>query len=184
MWLVFSSGYSWYRGGLRGWAGASGRLDIVARVLVAACYPGCSAREGCVFAASLAGPALLVLVAEGGLCYEHEAGRVILEGLRGERGLLLPGVSGVEFAALAASLGFRPLVLREGCREAWPHTLEKRLVVLGADIDPPEGIEGLGGECVSIGPRSYLASVVAAFLNALERLGLEYGGVGPRVAQP
>ncbi len=170
LWLVFSSGRSWYRGGLRGWAGSSGRLDIVARVFIAACYPCCVARRGCLFAAHLSGPALLVLEAEGSACYEHEAGRVILDALRGRRGLLVPGLSGVEFAALAVSTGFKPLVLREGCETRWPSSIEGRLVVLGADIDPPPGLEDLGGECISVGPKSYLASVVAALLNVLESL--------------
>ncbi|AEM38145.1 protein of unknown function DUF358 [Pyrolobus fumarii 1A] len=180
VWLVFSSGRAWYRGGIRGWAGSSGRLDVVARVMLAACYPGCDAQGGCLFAASLQGPALFVHEAGGRMCREYEAGEEILRGLQGvsRLSMVYPGLSGVELLSLAKSLGYRVLLLSERCPVSWRVSLNRRVVVLGADIDPPSAVHSLADECISVGPISYLASSVAALLNVLSQIDPPSEGPG------
>jgi len=158
VYLVFSSGVPWYRGGLRGWAGASGRLDIVARVLAAACGPGVAV------AVSLRGPSLVLVECGGVVLDEVDGGPLLLS--------RLPGVIGLdarEFIGVLGGAGFRLVLLREACGP--PKRVEGRVAfVLGADVDPPAWVEGVVDECWSIGPGSYLASVVAAYTRVLAGL--------------
>ncbi len=155
-WLVFSSGRPWYRGGIRGWAGQSGRLDVVARLAAAVC------REGVTLYASLRGPALLRLDCPGRLTDELDAGEAILGAMRG--GGLTPGIDARELVAEALAAGWRLLLPAEDCRLDWSPAPPRTLVVIGGDVDPPGWVRGVAHECRSLGPRSYLASVAAALL--------------------
>ncbi len=160
VWLVFSSGYPWYRGGVEGWAGRSGRLDIVARVAAAVC------REGVVVAAVLRGLGVLLLPCRrGGFVDEVDAGRAVLDGLSG--GLFYAGVGGGELLAALKGYGFRVVVLREGCRFSARLPEGRVAAVIGADVDPPGWVEGIADDCISVGRVSYLASVVAAYYSML-----------------
>ena len=156
VWVVFSSGYPWYRGGLSGWAGRSGRLDIVARIAAAACM----ARDALV-AAVLRGLGVLLIPCGRGFDDELDAGEAVLRGLEG--GGFYPGVGGRELLGVLAGYGFRLVLLREGCRVSWRLPGGRVAVVIGADVDPPSWVESVVDECIGLGRVSYLASVVAAF---------------------
>ena len=157
VWLLFSSGYPWYRGGVEGWAGRSGRLDIVARVAAAVC------RGGVVVAAVLRGLGVLILPCTRGFVDELDAGAALLDALRG--GFFQPGVGGRELVGVLRAYGFRVVLLREGCRVSLRLPGGRVAVALGADVDPPVWLGGVADDCIGLGERSYLASVVAAFYS-------------------
>ncbi len=167
VWLVFTRGRAWYRGGVRGWAGASGRLDVAARVYIAAC----GGLGDCVLVVEMLGPGILLLRG-GGLGDERSIGSWMLRCLagRGEDCVFIPGVDAREVLGVALGLGFRPLLLSEECSVSWRVSLGGRVVLLGGSVDPPGWVRRVSGECVSVGPGSYLASSVAAFLRVLEGL--------------
>ncbi|MET1127716.1 MAG: hypothetical protein ABWW70_00145 [Thermoproteota archaeon] len=153
-----------------------GRLDIVARVLLAALYPG----------GALDGDTALILYLEGdnraGIyeftpeClpetahYEEEAARILLAALHGSSscssvvGGDAPSLEGL--ARLYRKAGYAVKVLREGGKLLQQHTPRSAYIV-GTYVDPPP-LRGF--DHFSVGPCSYLASHVVAYVNALRRL--------------
>ncbi len=166
-WIVFTRGRAWYRGGVRGWAGASGRLDVAARVYMAAC----GGFNDCTLVVEMFGPSVLLLRG-GRVGDERSIGSWMLGCIRGSGSdcAFIPGLDAREVIGVALSLGFRPLLLSEECRVSWRVSLEGRLVLLGGSVDPPGWVRRVNGECISVGPGSYLASSVAALLRVLDGL--------------
>ncbi len=70
-----------------------------------------------------------------------------------------------ELLEAASAAGYRPVLLLER-GEPWPPPPGRRLYIIGTSIDPPvTGLEHVA----SLGPRSYLASQVAAYIALWER---------------
>lgn len=158
-----------------------GRLDVVSRVLLAALYPG---------GRFLQDSALLLyldnsrngedgdLLVFGEVCmpsrarYEHEVAPVLLSALRGKACTRAESLSLVFVVRRLKRLGYRVLALREGARRIRRGDVDGDVVfLLGSYYDVPEKVLSEADISVSIGPCSYLASHVAAFVNAL-RLGV------------
>ena len=159
----------------RRWRGlvGYGRLDIAARVLLAALYPGGVLEKDSAFLVYLDSSEPLLLVFEPGclpegMLYEHESGEVLLQVLRGrqcrraEPALPLP-----ELLGLLRARGYRVLQLSEKGERLQNHR-PGTVYLLGLRVDPPGGLPVDG--YASVGPCSYLASHVAAYINALKRL--------------
>ena len=150
-----------------------GRLDILVRVALAALYPAGVIDELVQLLAVLdAGNGLEAILLDK-LClpdsasYEHELGPYILEAVRGERckRWRLAGMS--ELVSLLREAGYRVILLRE-----WGHPFSGyapyTAYILGMHEDPPSGV---GEDAVeSVGPRSYLASHVVAFIRLAQIL--------------
>ena len=166
----------------RSWRGLVNykRLDVIPRVVLSALYPG---------GVLLRDSALLVfldmskrgergeLVALYDECmprkalYEHEVAPLFLRSLRGEECVLVDDVSLIYIMRLLRRNWYRLVALSEKGDTMRPSVLRGRLViVLGSYFDPPARILDEVDESYSIGPCSYLASHVAAYINAL-RLG-------------
>ncbi|BEP17163.1 hypothetical protein PYJP_05150 [Pyrofollis japonicus] len=158
-----------------------GRLDVVSRVLLAALYPG---------GQLLQNSALLLyldnsrdgkdgdLVVFDEACmpprayYEHEVAPVLLSALRGKACARAESLSLIFVVRRLKRLGYRVLALREGARRIRRSDVDEGVVfLLGSYYDVPEKALSEADISVSIGPCSYLASHVAAFVNAL-RLGV------------
>jgi len=180
IWLVYSKD----PGGRlpRSWKGLVNhkRLDVIPRIALSALYPG---------GMLLRDSALLVfldsgergeqgkLVALYGECmprealYEREVAPLFLRSLRGEECVLVNDASLVYVMRLLRKNGYRLIALSEKGNLIGPSALRGRLVlVLGSYFDPPARMLGEVDKSYSIGPCSYLASHVAAYINAL-RLG-------------
>jgi len=176
----------------RRWRGLMGygRLDIAARVLLAALYPGGRLLHGDSFLLYLdAGNGTGRLVAMDSSCLpaglgdEAGAGEALLAALRGSacRSAEAPGLGAVVRAMRRR--GLRVVLLSERGSRLRGHR-RGTVYVLGLRDDPPRGLEV--DEEASVGPCSYLASSVAAYIN-LRRLlaapGLGWAGdqpAGPR----
>ena len=172
----------------RRWRGlvGYGRLDVAARVLLAALYPG---------GRLLGDSALLVFLDRSGggeegsvvglhagclpgeMLYEREAAALLLDALRGRGGC--PVAEGLSLRGLllsAGRAGFRRLLLSEDGGPLGPGLLDGRLLLLlGGAVDPPAEAGPVDAR-VRVGCRSYLASSVAAYINAV--LLLEGSGGG------
>lgn len=180
IWLVYSRD----PGGRlpRSWKGLVNykRLDVIPRVVLSALYPG---------GTLLRDSALLVfldsgedgergrLVALHGECmprealYEHEVAPLFLRSLRGEACIHIDDTSLVYVMRLLRKNGYRLVAMSEKGDMMRPSVLRGRLVIiLGSYFDPPARILDKVDGFYSIGPCSYLASHVAAYINAL-RLG-------------
>ncbi len=167
----------------RSWKGLVNykRLDIIPRIALSALYPG---------GVLLQDSALLVFLDSGEkgeqgkivalyeecmpreALYEREVAPLFLRSLRGEECILVDNASLVYVARLLRKNGYRLIALSEKGDRIRPSVLSGRLVlVLGSYFDPPARILSEVEESYSIGPCSYLASHVAAYINAL-RLGV------------
>ncbi len=162
-----------------GIAGATRRLDVVARCLLQALCTANGPRDDTVFAAVLKGPPnpplSIILRGEdlGSARNEVQAVGVIkkcMEGLIGER--MRAGLAELVDHLLSTCNTRCKLVLSEkgldvDCVRLSPNVI----VVLGSNVDlEPEEIEELRKRCfvdVSIGPKSYLASHCIAYMNWL-----------------
>ena len=156
---------------LRGYAGPSGRLDVIARSLVAA-----SLTRGSVFIASLLGPPdpPKLLVFRGCGIASERAAMLEIRKLLGGRGSgcgLLLDCWPEEAIAAAKRAGYRVVVLDEGGADISRvrAALEgKALFVLGPHVDPPRDlwrkIIRLSDYVVSIGPVSLHTSHVILYL--------------------
>jgi len=164
----------------RGYAGPSGRLDVIARTVLAAL----EAEPGSAVTGILLGPPNPpVTVVIGAPCIEQSRGeRGVMEVLRR---ILNWGVLG-KCAALRAGpewllhtlkrLGYRIYVLEERGLDIAriPRALEgKTAFIAGAHVDPPEWVLRIARRyaeaSVSVGPRSLLTSHVVAFLGLARR---------------
>jgi tRNA (pseudouridine54-N1)-methyltransferase len=154
----------------RSWRGlvGYGRLDILVRVLLAFLYPTGRLEPHSQLLLYLDGGVDSDAILFDGSClpagavYEHELGPYVLEALWGHR-CRCTRVSGFgELVAGLRSRGYRVVLLRESGRPFSgysPYTV----YIVGLRDDPPLGA---GEDAVeSIGPRSYLASHVAAFIR-------------------
>ncbi len=170
----------------RRWRGlvGYGRLDIAVRVLLAALYPGGRLLRGDSFLLYLDAGGGGRLVALDSSCLppelggEAEAGEVLLAALRGEAcgSAEAPGLGSV--VRLLRRRGLRVVLLSERGERLRGHR-RGTVYLLGLREDPPGDLEV--DEEASVGPCSYLASSVAAYIN-LHRL-LEAGAApvaGPR----
>ncbi|NOZ88855.1 MAG: hypothetical protein GXO15_02920, partial [Crenarchaeota archaeon] len=165
----------------RRWRGlvGYGRLDVAARVMLAALYPGRRLLEGDAMLVYLdaggSGEDGGVLVLEpgclpGGMVYEREAASVLLEALRGRRCRRLSGVTLRGLLLAAGRRGYRRVGLREGGERLRPPR-GRLLLLLGGAVDPPwRLVEGAIDVWAGVGCRSYLASTVAAYVNAYRLL--------------
>ncbi len=166
----------------RGYAGPSGRLDVVARAAVASL----SIERAAAFAGLLLGPPRPpVAVLASGECVEAAGGeRGVMEAFRRLlMGRRVGGCMALPWGAErllheARRLGFRVYTLEEGGADVSrvPGALRGRAAFLaGAHLDPPPGVLALARRLsearVSVGPRSLLTSHVLAFLAALRVSG-------------
>ena len=166
----------------RSWRGLVGhkRLDVVVRVLLAALYPCGSVSRGSLFALFLdrgseGESGRLVLLGPDCLppraVYEHEIGGFFLQALRGDRCSSVNDVSLLYVVRALKRNGYHVIGFREGAKYIDPSVLSGRAaVILGSFFDPPPRALREASSVYSIGPYSYLASHVAAFINAV-RLG-------------
>jgi len=156
-----------------------GRLDIAARVLLAALYPGGTLEGDSALTVYLDSDEPLLLVFEPSclpdvMIYEHESGEVLVRALRGQAcHRVEPAPRLPELLEILRGQGYRVLQLSEKGERLQGH-VPGTVYLLGLRVDPPEGLPVNG--YASIGPCSYLASHVAAYINALKRLGRR--GVG------
>jgi len=173
----------------RGYAGPSGRLDVIARAALAAA----EAEPGSVVAGVLLGPPnppVTLLV--GSSCVGTGVGdRGVMEVFRR---LMARGTMGDCIALRAgpdwllhtlARLGYEIYILGEGGVDVSevPGILEGRAAfIAGAHLDPPEWVLRLARRyaraTVSVGPKSLLTSHVIAFLGlarGLRRLEVQGG---------
>ncbi|KSW12175.1 hypothetical protein CF15_05285 [Pyrodictium occultum] len=160
----------------RRWRGLTGygRLDIAARVLLAALYPRGRLEEdsGLLVYLGSERPAALSLLPSclpGEMEYEHESAELLLRVLRGEACRLLdPAPPLVELLRALRARGYRVVLLTERGGRLRRHR-RGTAYVLGLRVDPPRGLPV--DEEASVGPCSYLASHVTAYVNALRLLG-------------
>ncbi len=188
MWLLYTRVPAG-EGPPRRWRGlvGYGRLDVAARVLLAALYPGGRLLEGDAVLVYLdpggSGEGGEVLVLEpgclpGGMVYEREAAAVLLEALRGRRCRRLGGVTLRGLLLAAGRRGYRRVGLREGGGRLQPPG-ERLVLLLGGAVDPPwRLLGGVVDAWTGVGCRSYLASTVAAYVNAYRLLRGGGGGGG------
>jgi tRNA (pseudouridine54-N1)-methyltransferase len=164
----------------RGYAGPSGRLDVIARTVLAAL----EAEPGSVVAGVLLGPPnppITMII--GAPCIEGDPGeRGVMEVFR----RLLKRGAVDECTALRAGpewllhavkrLGYSIYILEEGGLDIAevPWALEERAAFLaGAHLDPPGWVLGIARRyaraSISVGPRSLLTSHVVALLGLARR---------------
>ncbi len=171
----------------RRWRGlvGYGRLDIAVRVLLAALYPGGRLLRGDSFLLYLdagSGSGRLIVLDSsclpGELGSEAEAGEALLAALRGEAcgSAEAPGLGAV--VRMLRRRGLRVVLLSERGRRLRVHR-RGTVYVLGLRDDPPGGLEA--DEEASVGPCSYLASSVAAYINLHRLLAVApAASAGPR----
>lgn len=164
----------------RRWRGlvGYGRLDIAARFMLAALYPG-----GLLLGDSF----MLLFLDEGGgegeallfepdclpgeMHEEEEAARLLLDALRGGR--CRRGPASLRGLLLSARRGgYRVVALREGGGE--PRAGDGGyLFLVGSRVDPPTNVPV--DEVWGLGCFPYLASTVAAYINLVRVLAAERG---------
>ncbi len=159
----------------RRWKGlvGYGRLDIVARALLASHYISFNIDNNSALLLYLDdkhSPQLLYLEPHcmpTKMKYEHESAQFLLRVLRRETNCVIdndpPTLLGV--VKRLSSTGYRVVQLAEN-EELLTSHLPQTLYVLGTHIDPPR-LEGI--ERRSIGPFSYLTSHVIAYINIVLR---------------
>ncbi len=163
----------------RGYAGPSGRLDVLARAALAAL----TIEPEALFAGVLLGPPRppITLLLDQGCLAPSERGvmevfRSLLLGRRRGSCTALPW-SAERLLHQARRAGFRLYVLSEGGVDIAevPGVLDRGAAFLaGAHLDPPTDVvraaRGLGAVEVSVGPLSLLTSHVLAYLATLRRV--------------
>ncbi len=175
---------------LRGYAGPSGRLDVVARAFEAVVE-----RDSLALALLLGPPNPPLLVAaswecRAGLGGERGFVRAFAEAFRGRGCLqLYPGVSLRDLLSMA-SRRMRVVLLSEGgvdvgSREALEALCSRALFILGSHVDMPQAEEEVARSyadaVVSVGPLSYHTEHVIAFIETLRMSGAcRLGGAGSR----
>ena len=173
----------------RGYAGPSGRLDVVARALAAALTAEPTAAAAGVL---LGPPRPPVTVIVDSTCVEPGSWeREVMNLIRGlllgrPRGRCEAIREGLEWLLLRARrLGFRVYLLSEGGRDlaCLPGVTRGRAAfVAGAHLDLPRGelavAKRYSAAEVSVGPKSLLTSQVFAFLGLARRLEGSLEGEG------
>lgn len=145
-----------------------GRLDILVRVVLASLFPQGVVEKGVQLLAFLergGGEGEVILFdgscLPGRAVYEHDVGPYVLEALAGRR-CGRAGAGYREVLGELRSLGYRVVVLHESGRRLSRYT-PYTVYIVGLREDPPLGV---GEDAVeSVGPRSYLASHVVAFIR-------------------
>lgn len=173
----------------RRWRGlvGYGRLDIAARLLLAALYPGGRLLEdtGLILFLDRGSGEGEALVFEpscmpAAMEEEREASELLLTHLRGSGGCHRGPASLRGLTISARRRGYRVLLLREDGAPLRPEILGEGVAfVLGTRVDPPEEGLVLDGR-VSVGCMPYLASSVVAYINLLRLETLSLPGIGGR----
>ena len=157
----------------RRWRGlvGYGRLDIAARFLLAALYPGGKLlddsalflfldRGGSVGEGILFEPRCLPEAMDS----EAEAGELLLAALRGRGGCsMVPDASLRGLLLAARRRGYRVVLLSEEGGPINAHRDVSYVLVVGSRVDPPRDLPV--DEAWRIGCMPYLASTVAAYIN-------------------
>jgi len=170
--LVYSRGSCFPPSNPYSLASQANRLDVVARILVAA-SDGWRITPSAVFIflEPLQDETCLVVfdTASKRFRFEREASTAIIQVLRSKtarRDRLYRDISWREAVRLATSTigAKKQLLLSERGDRLTSAPREPVLYIIGSNVDPPETPTA---KKVSIGPKSYLASQVAAYINYL-----------------
>ncbi len=151
-----------------------GRLDIVARLLLASLYPRGRLEEdsgSILFLDEGKGEGDCVLFTgeclPSSMRYEHDSAKLLLDSLQGQG---CPVFKRVNLFALIRRLRsmYEIVLLSESGNPIDALEKEKSyLFIIGTRVDPPRNLAELSDRIVKVGCRSYLASTVAAYINAM-----------------
>ncbi len=151
-----------------------GRLDIVARLLLASLYPTGKLEENSssiLFLDEGDGEGDCVLFTRrclpSSMSYEHDSAKLLLDSLKGQG---CPVFKHVNLFALIRRLRnmYKVVFLAESGSSM--KTIEggkNYLFIIGTRVDPPGVLAELSDKIVRVGCRSYLASTVAAYINTI-----------------